>query len=715
MSRIQRTAIPRVARVAALAAVVLAVHGVRADDSVTALLTDIEKEQAKLPNSRQDVGGLLAEIGDASPAALHAWVKTNVRAVDYAGSLRDVDGVMADRTCNSLDRALLLVRLLTQSGFEAKVVGVDQPSPAAAAMPATPTPEPVASNGPSDQQEVQAKSIADAIVALAKPAAPKTATAGRHWWVRYNDGNAWVDLDPALKAPGEKLAEPAGPELVSDAAKQQIVVPASLCHRVTLVLNVERWEAGKLIESPALRLALDDPKQAALVENNLTFVPFDSAAGRATTRDDTTVAKLRTALLGETAWCPVLIDGPDSGKLAKTFDDAGVVRDVPKALSSGEKLAGGVQRGFGGMGGLGGGDAAPAEKPTVLTAVFADYVIAVPGAKSKTIRRPIFDAIGPAKRDAAAAGTAIDKPKWTEPQALARGTQLSAVHSTLVARAAVEFDDYVARFGQRVLAAKPLLAATEKGTLKDADQAKLADLLRFNSLELFAAQRATGSDASLYVAEPQIYRRVVAMTPGDGDALTLTATSDLAHNPLRTQGDAASLVRAGVLDTLRESHVVMADPTGPDHSTAALIDAATKAGATLKLLKSPADLAGLALPPDTRARLIADLTAGQWAVAPSATVGADHRFGWWRIDPVTLQTVGVMDTGYLQEFVEYTETQEVNGVMVTRFYRIRPGPAARAWAEHMMRQRPFTSWSQWKNLLKLAQQTIDKTGGMPPW
>jgi len=686
-------------------------------ESLETILANIEAEQAKLPRTRESVAAVIAEFGAwPTPTLIHEWVRKNVRVVEYAGSLRDFGGVLADRSGNSLDRSLLLARLLSQTGYDVKIVGADQPSPADTADTVAAVAAPEVER---DADEKKARSIADALVKLANPVKPSVAAAAsRHWWVQYDEGNGkWTDLDPALAKPSERVAVPTGGELKVHPRTQQILVPAELKHRVMLVLQVERWDSGKLVETPCLSLAMDDPERAALVSSRITFQPYDSKRGRVSVRDDADSPRLRKALVSESAWCPVMIDGTTAGRLAKVFDDAGVVGDVPGGMSGPDEMARAVGAGAGGLlGGLGGeGPDGPADKPTVLTAVFADYQIVSPGAPAKTIRRTVFDTLGPARREAAGKG-AIDKPKWNDEQRLARGVELNAIHSTLIARAAVDFDSYVARYAQRILDARPLIEADAKEKLDDTRASELADRTSFSSLELYATQRSTASDPALYVAEPQIFRRIVAIVPGGDGALTLRATSDLAWNPLRTTGDSTKLIEAGVLDTLRESAVIMAAATSPDQSTAALVDEAIKKGATLKLVKAQSDLGEVQIPADAAARIRADLAAGQWVAMPSApvVVAGAPRIGWWRIDPRTLQTVGVMDTGLLQNTVEYTVTTEVNGIRMIQFHRIRVGPAAHAWAREAIRRRAATSWSQWNNLLGYAQRAINTTGRLPP-
>ena len=50
------------------------------------------------------------------PIRLFEWVRDNTYVVPYRGVLRDYQGVLMDRVGNSLDRSLLLMRLLSDAG-----------------------------------------------------------------------------------------------------------------------------------------------------------------------------------------------------------------------------------------------------------------------------------------------------------------------------------------------------------------------------------------------------------------------------------------------------------------------------------------------------------------------------------------------------------------------------------------------------------------------
>ena len=63
---------------------------------------------------------LVAAIG-SDPRALLDWVRENTSLVAYAGALRGSTGVLADRMGNSLDRALLLARLVQVAGRQVRL------------------------------------------------------------------------------------------------------------------------------------------------------------------------------------------------------------------------------------------------------------------------------------------------------------------------------------------------------------------------------------------------------------------------------------------------------------------------------------------------------------------------------------------------------------------------------------------------------------------
>lgn len=685
--------------------------GRHADSDVAETIQAIAESQAKLPRDRIDPAAIVA-LCSGEPAKLHAWVRTNTRAVAYRGVLRGPLGVLMDRSGNAFDRALLLGHLLTLAGFEARIASAALPAKEPAeivetSVAPTPASQPQGDADPflANAQAIGAKLVAD--LGALPEAAPLEAEA-THAWVQYQDANGWVDLDPSLETAGKRRAEPEGTPFAVELGKRDPKTFAKLAHTVTLRLSVERWEGGKLIES-TLFVTPFDSTASPLAAAALTFAPVDPKTLKASQRAADSGAQLRAALLEEAAWTPVLVDGKNGGRMARMFDAAGKVGDLPKGFTGAGELGAAARNVFGG---LGGEPAAPAEAASVLTALAADYVIQVPGAPPRTIRRFVFDSLGAGAREKAKA-EALPRPIWTEATKIARGAELAAVQDSLITFASVPVEAYLHRFAQRVLDSKAAALRVEKGA-KDAPTLELvANGASFRTLELFAAARDQHVPWGLAVAEPQVFRRIVRGVPNTNrQALELEVVSDLVWNRLARTSEKTSrglAITQGVLDTLQEAIVTFRTQAArPGDCTPALFAEAEKQGIASVVLRT-ADAERLApFPVATRTRLAADLAAGFAVVVPEKPVAVDGapRLGWWRIDLATGQTIGVMDTGLLQDFVEYTETEEVSGIRITHFRRVRVPPEAREWAQRVIQQRSSTSWQQWNNLLTYATRAI---------
>ena len=121
-----------------------------------------------------------------------------------------------------------------------------------------------------------------------------------------------------------------------------------------------------------------------------------------------------------------------------------------------------------------------------------------------------------------------------------------------------------------------------------------------------------------------------------------------------------------------------------------VLELARSKGLRLVRLKEASDpaLAAMGLPPDTLARIGADLASGNLVVIPERPVEVDGRprAGWWRVSPLTGETTAAMDTGYHQDNTEeaFLENDTVCGRTLVRnrfhrnpFWRRHPGQIAR--------------------------------------
>ena len=88
------------------------------------------------------------------------------------------------------------------------------------------------------------------------------------------------------------------------------------------------------------------------------------------------------------------------------------------------------------------------------------------------------------------------------------------------------------------------------------------------------------------------------------------------------------------------------------------------------------------------ARLAANIAEGYTVVALERPVnlGGQGRTGWWRIDPATGETIGVMDTGYHQDTSERELTDFQLNYMINYRHLYPPAQQARLAAEFARRQ-----------------------------
>ena len=109
-------------------------------------------------------------------------------------------------------------------------------------------------------------------------------------------------------------------------------------------------------------------------------------------------------------------------------------------------------------------------------------------------------------------------------------------------------------------------------------------------------------------------------------------------------------------DTAAE-HQVAGPPAGCENTTT-VFSLAARGGIEAVVIRERADEAWrkVEAPPDVRKRVDENLAAGHVVVLPGRAV--EKRLGWWRVDPRTGTTVGVMDEGFRQT----TERVELEGV-----------------------------------------------------
>ncbi|HEX8916581.1 MAG TPA: hypothetical protein VF796_29795 [Humisphaera sp.] len=602
----------------------------------------------------------VVELAGRDPAALASWVRENTRLLPYRGALRGPAGVLLDRGGNSLDRSLLLAELLRDAGYEVRLASATLTDAQAAgllAKLAAPAADGPAAAGPAVGGEVKqardrVRAQADKLLAAigdapadlaAREQKAAAAALADHWWVqRKAAGDKWIDEDPS----GLSGLTPAR-TLPFAGGTAALPVPKADHHEVQLRVVIEVFRGGKLQTETVLT---KDLVGAELLGRSVVFSHFFGRQPGDPTPAGATDArqKLRNNVIAQRTYLPaVWVDGRAYTEAAFTTD--GEVDRDPKMDPAGLLAAGSQKAMAGAFGGLT-GDAGKAAPAGVLTAEWLEFEVRSPGLPPAVVRRDVFDLIGPAARAAGVkqAPTLDDATKFRRGLRLAGESQILVQPCDLT----MAFLTYQSARAEAKDAAAWLAVAKGEVPVKDGVVRALdREAYRDETTPSFAVFRAGSAPRAggTFIDRPNViqYRQWLDEQP-DGrlvarQVMDLAWTSTAAA-PSAGGGPAAfrARVEQGVADTLAE-HLVLGQAAIPGENTLAVFEASADKPATVVKPGEAAKLSALNLPPDAAARAAADLAAGNVLVVAPAAAG---RWTWWRVDPATGQTVGVMDTGF---------------------------------------------------------------------
>ncbi|HSI35195.1 MAG TPA: hypothetical protein VK986_16570 [Tepidisphaeraceae bacterium] len=654
----------------------------------------------------------VVETVGRDPARLFEWVRDNTYLVPYAGSLRGASGVLMDRLGNSLDRSLLLAELFRSSGAEVRLARATLTEEQAKTLLAAARPAPaerLPKRGELDAARAEAyakkhgldvaavlarvetvkkeeAALAGEVASrLAKQFGPITAAVGAgagqsdeeaarvaalrdHFWLQRNENGTWVDLDVSRPdaAPGKVAVDAvaAAKTIALDAADLARHVPADAVHEIEVRVVVEQALKGQLKEQVVLKHAM---RPAELIGRSveLSNVPITGTGlpNPLNTKPAEQPTKYKAAVLTHAQWLPTLALGKHRVS-QRSFRDDGELNDSPKMENAAKigNAAGGIMGGF--SGGLT-GDTGQAAERGVLTGEFLEYEFRSPGRKPVTVRRTVYDAIGPAARVAKKVPATVTG-KWTDAQKLDRGLTLLGRVEMLplvceLSPASIEhaFARAVANNSRTALA-----------MAKDGDVRKRTDVAaKIEQLDALPGELHTAAlfrhalspqKANLFVDRPNLFTQISRPGFDAGGQLVEVRVFDVVANELavlpgaKVDGFKARLEQ-GIIDTIAEDLALNgATPATADARTKSMANAArlfNAAGALdLATVRSADDAAyrAMALEADVRARIDATLAGGYAVVLPKQAITAEGaaRVGWYRVDPATGTSLGVADNGY---------------------------------------------------------------------
>ncbi len=657
-----------------------------------ALVDLVVAESADLPRAEFDAAALAGKLGK-NPQANFEWVRDHTWWAPYRGLLRGSQGMMLDRVGSNLDRAVLLGDLLRLSGHDVRLAHAELTESRARELldKLSQNPDRRIRKRPLERlsnerkgaseklmpgldellrkESIESKKIveqagalinsqASELYAALKDSAGKTdgreeraaiSAMRDYWWVEHQENGKWVAMD--LLAPVAQmgsLSAATSTTSVWKASEALPEVPEADLHSVKFRVVIERYADGATTESTVLETVL---LPAELLERpiSLTHMPKPWPATLLDTATDPNA--IGNAAVNVKEWVPVLQVG-DALFAQSGFTDSGdLIADPLNAKRDiGTTGGAGFMSGFGEA--LGGSETASSS----LTAEWLDYQIHVPGEKVRRLRRPVFDLLGPARRSAKVAefDASTNERLVERYQSLLSTTQILLQASDLTAEFFVH------------LATKSILAnqaafrelSKERDTTKAKELAyKILDRMDnwgpLPNLALWRSELDESSRAS-FIDRPNVLNWRIGIPAVNADRLAYRELIDVVSNSTSVKWGAGRdpfevRLRQGVADTVAEivalgGNFRMADNTA---SVFAMAGAAPDRGKLVGARDVDA-VQGLEWPDDASARLIQDIDAGFMAVVLHKPISLDQRqrVGWWRVDPASGETIGVMDTGF---------------------------------------------------------------------
>ena len=642
------------------------------DKSLRAL-ADGDRE---MPRDTWDPDYVVNRVG-RDPQRLFRWVQQNTYWIPYHGVLRGPVGVLMDRQGNSLDRAILLAKLLERAGYTVRLAHGELtreqvlnllPGLVADRQVAFTPQQPLATPNAAVQQvasryqldgpgvsetlrsqkemlaqfssELRAR-VTDQTDRLLKAIErPKTtdvwartfdaamSALADHWWVQQQTVSGWVDLD--VLSDGGK----AGGALTS--ATQTIPVkdlPAQSYHEITLRVVAEQWANGKLSEYKAL----EQPLRPSDLVGQPIVLQFWPTQWMADDKLSKPAPDWKTEVLAQKEWDAVVAVGGNV-LATTTIPDSG---DDPYTPKGGD--FGGLATAFSQSMNL-----SSASSNKTLSAVWLEYEIRIPGEKQQTVRRTVFDLLGPAARATSSPKLALDETKrLTRSLALAMQTEILPVTCGL----SREFTTHL--LAQSLLGNRELFHFLVQGRLPAgiADVDELFDRSTPPVSPLYSlalARMKWGKQEEVFLDRPNLLTRHIYAVPS-GKGIVMRDATDIVANgvgvSLSGKDGFAARLEQGVLDTNAESLVRMAEETFGNAGDAFKVSRAWKAiGPT----QDAAAVGKLNLGEDVRRQIAADLSGGYAVVAPESAVRmrGEPFAGWWRIDRDTGDALGLGSNGW---------------------------------------------------------------------
>lgn len=661
----------------------------RLSRQIDSYMQDIEILRDRLDRTHFDLESLSFELAFEDAETIAGWVRDEIAYQAYPGLLRGASGTLIDGAGNALDQAVLLATLLRDAGFEAEIrlgklsrglseilvaqlgqsevqttnFDIETPFGLDTDQVAQLREKAVELFADLQAQSTVAAALVEGRVQLGDGDLDAVVEEAREYaWVEYrlSPNDPWRTAHPAfadsLDAPGELAAT----------ASLTDEVPTELQHRFRIQAWIERKLGDRLEATPVME-AWERPV-ANLTGEVLTFTTYPDGFAEVDDPGDA------AAVLGATDFFfPIFEDDLAPG--GQAFDLNGNVLPPDAAADAmaavfqtvGERIGDAI----GTLGNL--GDNTPASDPAVtLTAQWIEFVLIAPGGAETVHRRYVFDRIGAANRTDGIVELGVQLGEEEVLEALQTAQTIMLAPGRYSA-------PYVQDRGMAMtLASHAYLDGVLESLYQGADPPSVpADLAEENAatgpLNLFTLFDDPPLDEGVISYRPAPALLVMSQRLDRSHALV-----DIVANPrLSFSGsadgdlptpDPFSTLLAGVWETRTET--LPFEAVGADvFNTIPVVRAADEAGIELVTLHpgDPNPLSDLEIPAASRTAIAEDLVRGFTVIVPQELAPGHEFAAWWRIDPLTGETLGRGIDGRGPSFVEFLTTFEVSVTITAAF------------------------------------------------
>jgi|GEM_PF-1272225 len=643
----------------------------------------LEEAAEEIPADNYDPQAVVDLVGN-DPGALFQWVRDNIRFVAYRGVLRGPFGTLMDRRGNSLDRALLLHEMLSLAGFEARLaqgnlskekaielLGKNQASRQRAGLSQS---DPLSEidkfiKEHPDQNKTDSEALKKYVVQASRERENFSKELGErvteqtnfirgaieryrarekrddlstrvdeirdHWWVQYNNEETWTDLDPASEqsAPGLAIVRPENTCQPDELEKE-------LIHSINLKVVIEQWKGGSCEKKPILEYILN-PFELFGKRVALHHLPMNWPEGFSFIGNENLIESLKSTVLKEKEWQPVLTVGSDR-ITQSSFTASGDVNESPgeKESRAGEAdIVGGLFQATGGEE----GKKESKKGDSILSAEWIEFIVHKPGSQDRTIRRQVFDLLGPAARKKAA----IPRPNLTSLKQLERGLALLGETEILVqvCQISPEFAGHL--MAESMLSNREIVKEILEPIESTEQLAERVDRLQEltplpGPLYILAGARLSwsGLKDETYLSQPNIIDFIRKPSVDRDGNISVKSGFDIVSNEISFQPTFdkdlfQSRIYQGVLDTNAEA-LIMKSVGGAVENVAEIYAQSKGQKIDWMVLNDPSDktMQELKTSDDMIARIRQDLQDNYIVIAPKQEIQIEGRgiYGWWRLD-----------------------------------------------------------------------------------